>query len=83
MNFHARFPSPKPPDWFRGPASQPPIQGVPEFLHEDKGPGVKLTPHLHLVPTLKIPVAVLLLPTQCLHGVTWNNFTALHLNCNS
>jgi hypothetical protein len=28
-----------------------------------------LTPHFLLVPTLKIPVAVPLLPTHCHHGV--------------
>ena len=61
------------------PASQPPIRGVPEFLLEEKGPGAKLTPHFHLVPSLKMHVAVPLLPTQCLCGVEWNNFTTYEM----
>jgi hypothetical protein len=55
---------------------------VPEFFVRDKGPGLKLTPHFHLVLRLNMHVAVTPLPTHRFCGVKLINFTTIHLTCN-
>jgi hypothetical protein len=44
------------------------------------GWAIKLTILLHLVPRLRITGAIPPLPSVCLHGVDWENFSFSYLN---